>query len=268
MITLTVQEKIKELSSIERISEAYLDKCQDIIKTLIDQENIYTLIDPNSTEEEIETGRGNIFYGVLRGIPTMWLFSEKEIAEGYAEFSKFKRNDIPLIKKITYEELSLSSYMAMFSGVGQVIIDEGRAFLATNIYDLVNEFLVSSGQPPILERKEYFVMNILNSIRYANTKVWIVPERGTTINDIVFNKFNPDIQNGVVNLFLNEAQSNAYSKNVGNNNGISIDLNMESLEKLVQSLLKSNVTRVRFILNNVGSEIEVDKLSMLLNKME
>lgn len=262
-----VQEKIRSLNNVRNIPKEYLDKCDEIIRILIDSNEIYTLVSKDSSEEFIKSGRGDIRYGIHENLPTMWLFSEEKIAKEYADYYNLKLEGEYLIKKIPFEELSLESYRAMFSGVTKLIIDEGREYLACSLYDLVNQCLIKNGQDPILERKEYIVMNILNSIKYGNTKLWVVPKKGTTFNDIIFNKFAPAIEGGSVRFFINRNESSAYSKKLGHTNGISIDLDMSSFNATIESLLKSEAKGVIFIINNIESNITIEKLNSLLSKM-
>lgn len=262
-----VQEKIRSLNNVRNNPKEYLDKCDEIIRILLDSNEIYTLASKDSSEEFIKSGRGDIRYGIHENIPTMWLFSEEKIAKEYADYYNLKLDGEYLIKKIPFEELSLESYRAMFSGVGKLIVDEGREYLACSLYDLVNQCLIKNGQDPILERKEYLVMNILNSIKYGNAKLWVVPKVGTTVNDIIFNNFAPAIEGGSVRFFINKNESSTYSKKLGHTNGISIDLDMTSFNTTIENLLKGEAKGVKFIINNIELDITIEKLNSLLSKM-
>lgn len=110
-------------------------------------------------------------------------------------------------------------------------------------------------------------MNILNSIKYCNTKLWVVPKEGTNFNDIIFNKFAPAIERGSVRFFINKNESSTYSKKLGHTNGISIDLDMSSFNTIIESLLKSEAKGVKFIINSIESDITIEKLNSLLSKM-
>lgn len=267
MSKLIVQEKIRNLNNIKDNLEDYFHECDEIIRVLIDSDEIYTLVSKDSSEKFIKTGKGNIRYGVHENVPTMWLFSEEKIAKEYADYYNLKLNGEYLIKKIPYEELSIEVYRAMFSGVVKLIIDEGRDYLTCTLYDIVNQCLLKSGQEPILERQEYIIMNILNSVKYANTRLWVTPRKGTNINEIIYGNFLPAVEDNYVRFFLNEQQSKEYSKSVGNNNGISIDLNMEKFHNIIEKLLKSEVKSIKFIINDIESKISIEKLNILLNKM-
>ena len=110
-------------------------------------------------------------------------------------------------------------------------------------------------------------MNILNSIKYGNAKLWVVPKVGTTVNDIIFNNFAPAIEGGSVRFFINKNESSTYSKKLGHTNGISIDLDMTSFNTTIENLLKGEAKGVKFIINNIELDITIEKLNSLLSKM-
>ena len=84
----TVQEKIKELSGMDSSSEQYLGKYNKTLKAIVNLKEIYTVVSRNTTNEEIENNSGQIFCGLNNNIPTMWLFTEEQIAKEYAEYYK------------------------------------------------------------------------------------------------------------------------------------------------------------------------------------
>ena len=97
---VTIQKEIKELSDLERGSKKYLDKYNKILKDVVNLKKIYTVVSRNATDEEIKNNVGQVFFGLNNNIPTMWLFTEEQIAKEYAEYYKFKRESLYLIKKV------------------------------------------------------------------------------------------------------------------------------------------------------------------------
>ncbi|NYC94049.1 hypothetical protein [Clostridium acetobutylicum] len=136
------------------------------LKSIVSLKGLYTIVNRNTTDDDVKNNKGKFFFGLNNNIPTMWLFSEQEIAKEYAQYYQFKRKDIYLVKMVEFDELLLTSYFAMFAGVCQVIIDEGRNFMTCSIFDLVNECFIKQGQPPVLTKSEYPIMNTLNSLRF------------------------------------------------------------------------------------------------------
>lgn len=267
MSSVSIQEKINELNRIERSSEHYLNKYNEILRSIVSLKEIYTVVSRNTTDEEVKDNKGKIFFGLNNNMPTMWLFSEEKIAKEYAEYYQFKRNDIYLVKKVEFQELLISSYYAMFSGIYQVIIDEGRDFIICNIYDLVNECFVKQGQPPVLAKSEYAIMNVLNSVRFCDDKLWIVPSKDTIGEEIILNKFAPVVEKDYIKVFISEKDCKKYSKEQGNTNEIAIDMNMSSLQNIIKVTIDNNIKNVRFLINDSEVKMSTTKLYNILQRM-
>lgn len=266
-MSITIQDRINELNRIDRRSENYLDKYNEILMSIVSLKEVYTVVSRNTTDEDIKNNKGKVFFGLNNSIPTMWLFSEEKIAKEYAEYYQFKRKDIYLVRTVEFEELLLISYFAMFSGVCQVIIDEGRDFLTCSIFDLVNECFVKHGQPPVLDKSEYPIMNILNSVKFSNNKLWVVPSKGTIGEDLLRNEFTPVIEIDYIKIFINENDSKKYSKEQGNKNKIAIDMNISSLQKIIKLSIENHIKNVEFIINNSKVRINANKLYNILQRM-
>lgn len=264
----TVQKSIQKLSLLDKEKDEYLKKYNKILKDIANLSEIYTLVSNKSTKEEIKNNRAPIFCRLnSNNIPTVWLFSEEKIAMEYADYYNFKRDGIYLLKKVESENLFLFLYNAMFSGVHDIIIDEGRDFLVCSIYDLVNKFFEKKGQTPILEKREYEIMNILNRMKFSNFKTWVIPSKGTIGEEIIFNEFIPIIQSNNISIFLKEDSCKKYSKENGYNNELAIDLDIKSLEKIVTLSMNKNVKNVKFIDNGQEILISIIKLYNILQKM-
>lgn len=266
-MSISIQEKINELNELDRSSENYLDKYNEILRSIVSLKEIYTVVSKNTTDEDIKNNKGKVFFGLNNSIPTMWLFSEEKIAKEYAEYYQFKRKYIYLVRAVQFEELLLISYFSMFSGVCQVIIDEGRDFLTCNIFDLVNECFVKHGQPPVLEKYEYPIMNALNSVRFSNNKLWVVPSKGTIGEEIIMNNFVPVIEKDFIKIFINGMDCKRYSKEQGNKNGITIDMNMSRLQNIIKVSIDNNVKNVKFMINNGEVKMSTSKLYNILQRM-
>lgn len=264
---ITIQDRINELNRIDRSSENYLDKYNEILRSIVSLKEVYTVVSRNTTDEDIKNNKGKVFFGLNNSIPTMWLFSEEKIAKEYVEYYQFKRKDIYLLRKVEFEELLLISYFAMFSGVCQVIIDEGRDFLTCSIFDLVNECFVKHGQPPVLDKSEYPIMNTLNSVKFSNDKLWVVPSKGTIGENLLRNEFTPVIENDYIKIFINKNDSKKYSKEQGNKNEIAIDMNISSLQKIIKLSIENHIKNVEFIINNSKVRISANKLYNILQRM-
>lgn len=266
-MSITIQDRINGLNGIERSSENYIDKYNELLRSIVSLKKIYTIVSRNTTDEDIKNNKGKVFFGLNNSIPTMWLFSEEKIAKEYAEYYQFKRKDIYLVRAVEFEELLLISYFAMFSGVCQAIIDEGRDFLTCNIFDLVNECFVKHGQPPVLDKSEYPIMNALNSVKFSNNKLWVIPSKGTMGENILKNEFIPVIENDYIKIFINENDSKKYSKEQGNKNKIAIDINISSLQNILKISIKNHIKNVEFVINNSKVKISANKLYNILQRM-
>lgn len=264
----TIQQNIQKLSLLGKEKDEYLKKYNKILKDIVNLSEIYTLISTKSTNEEVKNNKAPIFCGLnSNNIPTVWLFSEEKIAMEYADYYNFKRDGIYLLKKVESENLFLFLYNAMFSGVQDIIIDEGHDFLVCNIYDLVNKFFEKKGQTPILEKREYEIMNILNKIKFSDFKTWVVPSKGTIGEEIIFNEFIPIIQSNNISIFLKEDSCKKYSKENGYKNELAIDLDITSLEKIVKLSMNKNVKNVKFIDSGQEILISIIKLFNILQKI-
>lgn len=85
-------------------------------------------------------------------------------------------------------------------GVCKVIIDEGRDFLTCSIFDLVNECFVKHWQTPVLDKSEYPIMNTLNSVKFSNNKLWVVPSKGIVGESLLRNEFISVIENDYIKV--------------------------------------------------------------------
>lgn len=265
-MNMLVQEKINELKKIDINSKSYIEKYNEILKTIINLDEIYTVVRRNRTDDEVNN-KSKVFFGISNHVPTMWIFSGKEIANEYVEYYQLKKNHSYLVKKIEFEELLLVSYFAMFSGISQVIIDEGRDYLICNIYDLVNECFIKYGQPPVLDKGEYPIMNILNSVKFSNKKLWVVPNKSTTDEKVLSNKFIPVTDNNHIKIFINRNDSEKYSKKQGNKSGITIEINIRNLENIIKSAIDNYIKYVEFFIDNKEVKISANKLYNILQRM-
>jgi len=264
---VTIQKEIKELSDLERGSKKYLDKYNKILKDVVNLKKIYTVVSRNATDEEIKNNVGQVFFGLNNNIPTMWLFTEEKIAKEYADYYKFKREDLYLIRKVTPEELLMFSYYAMFSGVCQLIVDEARDFLVCNLYDLVNECFVNQGSAPVLTKDEYVIMDAIKRVKFSDKKFWVVPGKGTIGENIIFNNFVPVVEEDFIKVFVDEADSKNYSKKQGNENYITIDLDIIRLQEIIKVSIDNNIKSVDFIFNNGEVKMSISKLYNILQRM-
>jgi uncharacterized protein (UPF0179 family) len=260
-MSILIQSEIEKLKKIDMNLEDYYHKSNEILKALLDSNDIYTVVSRETTVEELSNNEGKVFFGLNNNIPTMWLFSQDDIANEYAEYYQHKVKNKNLIRKIEFEELLIVSYFAMLSGVAQVIIDEGRSYLVCNICDLVNECFKKHGQPPVLEREEYPIINVINSVRFSHNRLWVVSSENTAKSD---KSFMPINHNNSFKVFTNKSDSEKYSKE---NNYATVKINISELKNILVSALNNNIENVEFVIANEVANIRVNKLFNLLERM-
>lgn len=259
----TVQDLIHELSNISIGSQSYTDKYNEVLSCLNHQKQLYTVVGKNTTDEEIQKNNGKIFFGMNNRVLTMWLFSERPIAEKFADYYQFKRGNKYLIKSLEIKEVLITSYFAMFSGINQVIIDEGADYLGCSIYDFVNACFINQGQPPVLEKNEYPIMNALNIIRFTDNNLWMAASDNRSFN----NKLIPLINNNIVRLFMSKKDCEEYYQQ----NRLNIQIKEVDIKKLpiiIETCINNQVDTAVIKINEKESRMKVNKLYNLLQRME
>ncbi|WP_241428627.1 hypothetical protein [Clostridium acetobutylicum] len=166
---------------------------------------------------------------------------------------------------VEFDELLLTSYFAMFAGVCQVIIDEGRNFMTCSIFDLVNECFIKQGQPPVLTKSEYPIMNTLNSLRFLNNKLWVITSEDKADEKLVTRKITPIIERDCIKVFTDETECKKYGKEYVNKKEISIDINR--LQDIIKILIENNIKNVEFVIDNVKTKMSATKLYNILQRM-
>ncbi|MDG4658182.1 hypothetical protein P6P90_15380 [Ectobacillus antri] len=260
----TLQQQIavwQEYTGDDR--EVFYTMYEDVLRNLLTQDEIYTIMGPEADEAELANETAPMFCGLnAEGVPSFWLFSEREIAETFARYYSFEKNERPLVRRIKLDEITLTLYSGMFSGVAEVMIDEGSHFVRAIIYDVVNQCFVVQGEEPILEKEEYVVMQLLNDMRYGGKEAFVLPSREKVGDNVMFSLFVPYIEEDTVVIFTDEAAANAGRDRVA------ARFTAPQLAEVIRRAHRAGATRVVFDHEAFDAEISASKLINILNRME
>lgn len=260
----TIQEKIGLLNTLNVGTEKFNQLYEEIMLDLVLSKELYSIIRKNTDVNE----EMNIFCGINNEkIPSVWIFTQKSIAEEFTKYYKIVDDGHYLFRKVTIEELTVFIFNAMFSGVSKLIVDEGRNTLITNVYDFVNMSLVSINRQPILEKQEYKVMDIFNQMKYGKKKLWIIPAKKINGEELIFNQFIPANENRKIKIYKSEEQCKKESTKYGFEKDFAISIELKSLYKILEKSYKENIETVIFVIDDCNVNVEIKKALGILQRM-
>ncbi len=264
-----VQAKIALLNSYQENSDEYDSLYEEIMLDIAGSKDLYTILRKESSLESIKDGTAPIFCGIsYNNIPTIWLFTEESIAKEYTLHYNMIKDDMYLYKKVTINELTVFSFHAMFSGVSGLIVDEGQNTLITNIYDLVNTSLISMGKQPVLNKQEYKIMNLFNHMKYSNKKLWIIPAKGTTGEELMFNNFYPLEFEKVIKVYESQEICEDESLHYGFKNKFAVSVGMNGLYQVLNHSKNKGINEIIFVGNDFEVKMSFIKVLNILEHMK
>ncbi len=263
-----VQEKIALSNNFHELSEPYETLYEEIMKDIVTSKDLYTIVRKESSFETIKDGTAPIFCGLsYQDIPTIWLFTEESIAKEYTNYYNLKKDGFPLYKKVTIEELTVFAFNAMFSGISGLIVDEGKSTLVTNIYDLVNTSLILVGKQPVLEKQEYKIMNLFNQMKYSNKKLWVIPAKETTGEELIFNNFSPLQIEGAIKVYENQEDCEEESLRYGFKRKFAASVGINSLYQVLKNSINKKIDEIIFDCNGKEAKMSFVKALNILERM-
>lgn len=259
-----IQEKIKLLNNLDIKTEKFNKVYEEIIFDLVRSKELYSIVRKNN-----ESNEGmDIFCGLNNDkVPSVWIFTEESIAREFTKHYKMLENGSCLYRKVTVQELTVFLFNAMFSGVSKLIIDEGENTLITNIYDFINASLVSINKQPILEKQEYRIMDIFNQMKYGNKKLWVIPSKNITGEELIYNNFIPVEDNKKITLYEEEEKCKEESILHGFEKGFAIEMEIRSLFKILENSYKAKIEIVNFNGHDYDVDINTNKVLSILQRM-
>jgi hypothetical protein len=266
---MTIQEKIALSNNYNEMSEQYHSLYEEIITDIVKSKDLYTIVRNESSFESMKEGTAPIFCGLsYQEIPTIWLFTEESIAKEYTNYYNLKKDGFPLYKKVTIEELTVFAFNAMFSGISGLIVDEGKSTLVTTIYDLVNTSLISVGKHPVLEKQEYKIMNLFNQMKYGNKKLWVIPAKETTGEELMFNEFSPLQIESTIKVYENQDDCEEESLRYGFKSKFAASVGINSLYQVLRNSINKKIDEILFDCNGKEVKMSFVKVLNILERMK
>lgn len=265
---MKLQERISLLNSYDEMSEQHHDLYEGIMKDIVKSKELYTIVRKESSSKSIEDGTAPIFCGLgYNNIPAVWLFTEESIAKAYANHYQMVKDGVLLYKKVSVEELTVFLFNGMFSGISELIIDEGKNTLITNVYDFVNTGLASMQKQPVLEKQEYRMMNIFNQMKFAGKKMWLVPQEETTGEELMFNTFSPEHSDNTIKIYEDQHRCEKDSLIYGYKDGFAAPVGIDSLFKVLHHSISNGVEEIVFVGNDFEVKMSFRKVLSILDRM-
>ncbi|SMQ61242.1 hypothetical protein SAMN05444673_0491 [Bacillus sp. OV166] len=263
-----VQEKIALLNRYEESSEQFQSCYEKIIFDIVKTKDLFTVVRKESSVESIKDGTAPIFCGIgYNDIPSVWLFTEETIAKEYTNHYNLKKDEVGLYKKVAIEELTVFLFNAMFSGVSGLIVDEGKNTLTTNVYDLVNTSLLAMRRQPVLEKQEYKIMTLFNQMKFGSKKLWIIPAKETTGEELIFNQFSPLQIENTIKIYETQDECKKESLRHGYKNEFSASVDINSLYQVLNHSINKGIEEVRFVGNDYEVKMSFIKVLNILARM-
>ncbi|AAK79993.1 hypothetical protein BJV85_001843 [Clostridium acetobutylicum] len=60
-MSIFIQEKINELNKICKGSEKYIEKYNEILKSIVSLKGLYTIVNRNTTDDDVKNNKGKFF---------------------------------------------------------------------------------------------------------------------------------------------------------------------------------------------------------------
>lgn len=129
----TVQEKLKMLQSINKETEDFNRYYRGILQNIYDLDKIYAALNPEETD--IEEGMGIPILSKKDGKPALYLFSDANIADQWAEHYNHKAADGTKLIGVLSKKDKFSSLFSIASrlGIDMCMFDEGASMLGFSI---------------------------------------------------------------------------------------------------------------------------------------
>lgn len=260
-----IQEFLGKLYGKQPKSKEWHDQYNISIDELLKSDQIYTIVKRDGGDTQ---GLVPIFCGLGNDkIPSMWLFSTEQNAKDFIEYYNFNKNPQCKIETVTTKQIADFTFNAIFAGVENVLIDEGKHCLITNVNDIVNHALVLMKKKPALNTDEFSVVKILNRMKYAGLKVFVVPGKNQNTGQIMDNKFVPYDVDKCIKIYTEDEKCKIYSKSVGFENEFTVDLNYYQLNSIINQCIAKGIKKVSFIKNSNTYNVDMKMLIYILNNI-
>ena len=270
-----VVELIREFGSIDKNDKkGILEKQQEILFALLDQEYIYTLLGKDTTVEEFENNTGMILSGPdSLGRPCFRIFSDKALAEECAINYKLTidtatEKDKPLVLKVRTDGMMKTAYNAMFKGLFSIIINDGKEWINVVVKDFVNALYTHKGEEPLVSNTDFMFINLFHMIQCTDKKDYIIVSSANSDENLSEDEFLLDNKDDSLRLFFDEKLAKDYAKSNLGDEKFAVPVDALKLNNLiVNTFVQKPDMEIRIIYGTVQLKKKLAKVQFLIDKL-
>lgn len=264
--TKTYQELLQEFSKTPKDDvKAFTEKYKEVLTEFLNLNEVYTVAAKNSSIEEIRNNTARPLCALSnKKLPCMWFFSEREMAEAFVKHFGLIKDGVEYIIKLQGEEIIGAVKKAVFNGVFQFAIDEGKCSMVIVPYDLLNRYLENKGEEKFLLARQYELMILFSSMKFGKKSVFAIESDEKLENGIIVPAID---RSGELRIFEKQEDADVHKYDIGYGRKDSMDLNLVRLRNTVSAAVSKNVENIKFEIGENIIEIKAEKVLRILNEM-
>lgn len=261
----TFQDILLEFSQTPKIDVVeFTKKYEEVLTAFLELDEVYTVVSKASSLESIENNTAKPLVALNhKKVPGIWFFSEKKFAEKFANHFGLVKEGTPLICTVKNKDLIGLVKEAIFNGVYQFSIDEGKTTMVMVPYDLFNLYLKNNKEESFLEKEQYNLMILFTMMKFHGKALYAIESDEEGQNG---KKLLAADRKGILNLFDKEDDANVHKFDIGYGRKDAVKLNIIDLKNAINEL-NGKVEKVSFEIVDKITEIRTDKLAYIINEM-
>lgn len=261
----TYQDLILEFSKTPRGNvEEFTKKYNEVLKGFLNLKEVYTIASKSATIEEVKNNTAKPLCSMnQKKMPCMWFFSQREMAQKFVNHFGFVKDGTEYIRTIKNDEIVEVIKKAVFNGIFQFSIDEGKCAMVITAYDLLNMHFEISGEEKILERSQYQLMIIFTMMKFHGKLLYAVEGNEKAENGKTLLATDRE---GVLHFFAKKEDSDIHKYDIGYGRNESKVFNIIGLTSVINAMV-DKVDEVKFEIAEDVIAIKTKKLAYILNEM-
>lgn len=263
--TKTYQDLLQEFSKTPKEDvKAFTEKYKEVLTEFLNLNEVYTIADKNAKVSDVKNNTARPLCALSnKKLPCMWFFSEREMAEKFVNHFGLIKDDVEYIMKLQGEQIIGTVKKAIFNGVFQFAIDEGKCSMVIVPYDLLNRYLENKGEEKFLLARQYELMILFSSMKFGKKSVFAIESDEKLENGIIVPAIDRD---GVLRIFEKQEDADVHKYDIGYGRKESKGLNIIELRNSINEI-SEEVEVVKIEIKENVFEISSKKLAYILNEM-